>query len=168
MKPFSEHSATKGSIHDAMQLPLSQERESWPLTPAEQGILVEYQLEPESLAYNAGLAFELKGVVDVPLLEKSLDSMVQRHRILRSYYSFKDGEFAHCIAPQVKVRLTRVRCAYEEIRQKMDERNVPFDIGEAPLYRFVLYETDKASILHISFHHTILDGFSMAIFMDEL
>ncbi|MEG2575455.1 MAG: amino acid adenylation domain-containing protein, partial [Christensenella sp.] len=168
MKPFSEHSATKGSIHDAMQLPLSQERESWPLTPAEQGILVEYQLEPKSLAYNAGLAFELKGVVDVPLLEKSLDSMVQRHRILRSYYSFNDGEFAHCIAPQVKVRLTRVRCAYEEIRQKMDERNVPFDIGKAPLYRFVLYETDKASILHISFHHTILDGVSIAIFMDEL
>ncbi|MEG2188718.1 MAG: condensation domain-containing protein, partial [Christensenella sp.] len=168
MKPFSEHSATKGSIHDAMQLPLSQERESWPLTPAEQGILVEYQLEPESLAYNAGLAFELKGVVDVPLLEKSLDSMVQRHRILRSYYSFNDGEFAHCIAPQVKVRLTRVRCVYEEIQQKMDERNVPFDIGKAPLYRFVLYETDKASILHISFHHTILDGFSIAIFMDEL
>ncbi len=168
MKHRSENSAADGIKNGKEQIPLVEEREYWPLTPAEQGMLVEYQLEPDSLAYNAGLAFELQGMVDVPLLEKSLAAMVHRHRILRSYYPFRDGEFVHCIAPEVKEKLKRVRCAREEIQQKMDELNVPFDLSRAPLFRFVLYETRNESILHISFHHVILDGFSMAVFVDEL
>ncbi len=168
MKHLTEHVAVAEEKREAEQVSPVQDRECWPLTPAEQGMLVEHQLEPDSLAYNAGLALELQGVVDVPLLEKSLVQMVQRHRNLRSFYPFRDGEFTHCIAPEVKTVLTRVRCAREEIQQKMDERNVPFDLANAPLFRFVLYETKDASVLHIFFHHVILDGFSMAVFADEL
>ncbi len=168
MKHFSKHSTADDAMNEVAQISFAEDRECWLLTPAEQGMLVEYQLEPTSLAYNAGFAMEIQGVLDIPLLERSLKEMVQRHRILRSYYPLRDGEFMHCIAPQIKTKLTRVYCGREEIQQKINERNVPFDLSQAPLFRFALFETGNESVLHISFHHVILDGFSAMVFADEL
>jgi hypothetical protein len=44
------------------------------------------QLEPASAAYNIPIAIRLRRLLDVEMLQRSLDVMVQRHEILRTTF----------------------------------------------------------------------------------
>ncbi|MCL2695216.1 MAG: amino acid adenylation domain-containing protein, partial [Clostridiales bacterium] len=144
-------------------------RESWPLTFAERQMAAEQGMDPTSCAYNVNLALAIAGPLDVPRLECALAALVRRHAAFRSYYPMVDGEFVHKVADEGPAALQRESCAPDEVEKKIQEANLPYDLSQAPLFRFTLYQTGAENFaLNLAMHHIIIDGMSGSVVLDEL
>lgn len=132
-------------------------------------MVVEQLLDPDSTAFHVNIAFLLTGSLDIPALEQALAALIERHRILRSYYYREEsGDFVHAIAPSLPITLARGRCKKSELQQCIDAHKQPYDLGRAPLFQFSLFEVEDAHVLHLGFHHIIIDGFSASILLEDL
>ncbi|MDR2704282.1 MAG: amino acid adenylation domain-containing protein [Planctomycetaceae bacterium] len=135
-------------------------------TPYESAMLAEQFAEPASVAYNINVAFTLTGNVDADRLDKALLSVLTKHRVLRSYYVLEDTGFVRKIAetPQSVLRKELNVPTSRSLTEYFAEQNKPFDISQGPLYRFTLIN----DVFHLQFHHAVMDGTSMQVFLNEL
>ena len=65
-------------------IPRRANRNSAPLSFAQQRLWFLNQLEPESSAYNEAKALQLEGTLDVDALKQALNAIVDRHEVLRT------------------------------------------------------------------------------------
>lgn len=145
------------------------DRGFWPLTDAERQMAAEYALHPGTLSYNIENTITLKGQVDARRWENALRALVARHRILRSSYPMREGDFAHVFRDDMPVELAHITCAPSEIETRMKDLNLPYDIEAGPLFRFALFETGPdTGVLFLGFHHIILDGSCIGILIKDL
>src|SRR6185436_15775542 len=63
------------------------------------------QLIPSSPAYNLRTVVRMRGRLDVAVLERSLNAIVQRHEVLRTTFVATDGQPEQVIAPTLYVPL---------------------------------------------------------------
>src|SRR5689334_16090996 len=75
-------SGTQHILHRT--IPRRPTRDSAPLSFAQQRLWFLNQLEPESAAYNEATAFRLQGDLDVDALSQALNTIVERHEVLRT------------------------------------------------------------------------------------
>jgi amino acid adenylation domain-containing protein/FkbH-like protein len=135
------------------------------------------QLHPGSPAYNVPMALRLRGPIVREALQKALNKIVQRHETLRTTFSYSNGSISPVIAPFKPivinvVHLEENKRAEKDARLK-DELNqaaqVPFDLATGPLIRVTLMRLDETDhALLVVMHHTVTDGWSMALFFREL
>jgi len=136
-----------------------------------------HQLEPNNPFYNNSVVIELKGLLDVEILEKSLNEIVQRHEALRTNFSVINNQPVHVIAstqiismPVVNLQeLTLEMQPIEAKRLIKQEAQQPFNLNTDPLLRVTLLKLgSQAHILVLTIHHIISDGWSIGIFIQEL
>ncbi|HEY2740147.1 MAG TPA: condensation domain-containing protein, partial [Thermoanaerobaculia bacterium] len=148
------------------------------LSPAQEGILFHALNEPESGLYVRHLVAELSGALEVDRLREAWTSLVERHAVLRT--SFHWQEVAH----PVQVVARRVALPWEEkdwrhLSEEERQRSMAellrsdlqrgFDLAHPPLLRLILVRTQEASWeLVWSFHHLILDGWSLLLVLREV
>jgi aspartate racemase len=134
-------------------------------------------LEPGNSAYNVCAWFMLTGQVDPALLERALNVVVKRQPSLRTVFREQDGEPLQVVRPYAPVHLERVDISRlesytrgeEAFRVRRAEAARPFDLAAGPLFRVTLLTIDPGQhAVLISMHHTICDGWSVGIFVDEL
>lgn len=146
-----------------------------PLSPAEQRLWFIDQLEPTHPFYNLPLAATIDGPLDVELLWRCVDAIVDRHETLRSTYSLIDGKPVRRIAPAVHVNrhsidLSRQTDPAAALRDCVAAQSrLPFDLAAGPLLRVIHWQldTDRHAILLVM-HHIVSDGWSMSVMMREL
>jgi amino acid adenylation domain-containing protein len=147
-----------------------------PLSFAQQRLWFLEQLEGASGLYNIPLALRLHGALDERALHCALQQIVQRHAILRTTFPATDGVAAQVIAPTLDLPCPRLviegagAAAEAALHQALQaELWRPFDLATGPLLRAALYAlTPTEHLLALTFHHVIADGWSLAIFLDEL
>jgi amino acid adenylation domain-containing protein len=148
-----------------------------PLSFAQQRFWYAYQLDPENVAHNLPLGLRLRGPLDIAALERTLDEVVRRHEVLRSWFPSQDGEPKQVIAPHLRIAprlkdLSRLTKDKREIEMRTVIRNEvwrPFDVERGPLLRTMLVrlaQDDHALVL--TFHHIVFDGWSAGILLREL
>src|SRR6266700_3457761 len=124
------------------------DRASAPLSFAQQGMWLIQQLDPESYLYNVPRALRLSGQLDVSALEKALNSIIERHEILRTTFPADEtGQPWQKIAPEFKLGLplTDLSFVTAEQRHAVTEERVlefshePFDLVSGPLLRAHLF-----------------------------
>jgi len=114
-------------------------------------------------------AFEIRGNIDVDLLINSLEKVIQKHSTFRSSYKFNENnEFEHFIEDTVEFSIEKINSKKEDIQKEINKRNLPFDINNPPLWRLLLIETEDSYIINLCIHHSIFDGTSKALFLEEL
>jgi amino acid adenylation domain-containing protein len=115
--------------------------------------------------------------VDVGLLQKSLNEIVRRHEILRTNFPVVNGMPVQDVKPALNVSLPvfdlrpvpAVHRAAEIAKIAAREAAKISDISRDPLLRTVLLQSgDEQYSLLLSMHHIVLDGWSLAIFINEL
>lgn len=128
-----------------------------------------------SLAYNESISLELKGSLDISILEASLSALVAQHEALRCVVS-ANGETL-LISKEIPVLLNEINLmssttaaqeiAFSEfIKQEM---NRPFDLYQGPLFRFFLHILQPDIYrFTIIVHHIIADGWSLGVMIDDL
>jgi amino acid adenylation domain-containing protein len=148
-----------------------------PLSYAQERLWFLDQLEPSCAAYNMASLFRLKGPLNVTALKQSLSEIVRRHEILRTTFPAEDGRPVQAIAPALPwmlpvVDLRQVPGHKREVQVRAlarEEGQRPFDMAQGPLQRAMLLRlAAEEHVLLLIIHHSIFDGWSMGVFVQEL
>src|SRR5579871_4991760 len=130
-----------------------------------------------STEYNVPVALRLKGELDQGLLERALNTIVERHESLRTHFVEKDGEPEQVIEERVRIELgmedvsglgevEREERVEEAIRREWEER---FDLERGPVLRAKLLKMgEREHVLVRTMHHIVSDGWSEGIFHGEM
>jgi amino acid adenylation domain-containing protein len=125
-----------------------------------------------SLAFNESSVLRLRGVLDRPALERALAMVWQRHEALRFCIAGDGGSQRFDAAAALPlVSLDLAQGDTEERLQAFcaEQAGRTFDLTTAPLVRFTLLRLGEADhALHVIAHHLVMDGWSLALFVDEL
>lgn len=141
-----------------------------PMTEEQKELWVLSHLGDEAgVAYNEMMAMNLRGPLNLFALHATLQQLVQRHEVLRTTFS-ADGEKQH-IAASMNLPLPVTTLAdFSQVTPWMQqELQRPFDLERGPLVRAHLLKlTEQHYVFVLTFHHIIIDGWSVGILLNEL
>ena len=157
-----------------------------PLSSVQERMLrIEREL-PGLPQFNLPFGYRLRGSLNVQALERSLAEVVRRHDSLRTEFSWQDDVPVALVMPSLNVKsflvvkdlapqtssrngrareLVLIRAALEAEQACLE----PIAMNRAPLFRAYLFRLDAEDhVMLLVMHDSIIDGWSMAIFMEEL
>ncbi|MBI3417727.1 MAG: amino acid adenylation domain-containing protein, partial [Verrucomicrobia bacterium] len=147
-----------------------------PLTESQQGLWAMILMTPAAnRAYNEVTTLRLRGPVDLDALERSLQTLMDRHEALRTTID-KDGEF-QTVHPRWKLELAQVDLSgLDETEQAARLRaefaqveNFAFDFQRGSAMRaLVIRLAGEQHLLLLSFHHLFGNGPSFVAAFGEL
>ena len=148
-----------------------------PLSFAQQRLWFLEQWQPGLSAYNVAFLFRLEGQLDVNALEGGLNEIVRRHEMLRTTFQEKNGEAVQVIAPFKPFTLTVTDLTQlPEGERDTEVRRItsqsarhPYTLTIGPLFRLKIFKIDTTRhVLAAQFHHIVVDGWSIGVFLNEL
>jgi amino acid adenylation domain-containing protein len=150
----------------------------FPLSYQQEQLWVLDRFNPGNAFYNIPITWRLKGDLNVPRLEKSLQEVVRRHEILRTCIVMEHEEPRQKVVeatfdvrlPVVDLRQVEPGEREEQAKKVVaEEAGKGFELSQAPLMRGVLVQTDEREhVLVLTLHHIICDDWSLGILMKEL
>jgi len=135
------------------------------------------QLQPGNTAYNIFNASRIRGSLNIPIMERVINELIQRHEVLRTTLKSVAGLPVQVIAPELKITLEPVSLEHlpeaerydEAIRLTTEEFARPFDLEKGPLVRVGLLRLAADDfVLQVNMQHAITDRWSFAVFEKEL
>ncbi|MBX8510359.1 amino acid adenylation domain-containing protein [Pseudomonas cichorii] len=149
---------------------LEQETPSYGLASVQQGIWLDQMAHPELPYYNIGMAMEIRGEIDVPLFEKAIQLVVERHDSLRLSFGVQDGVACQRVLPQVDVALEVVDFSGEQDPEKVaraylqEEFRRPFPSLTGVLWSVRLVRCGPQLYYWLTrYHHLMTDGISVML-----
>ena len=146
-----------------------------PLSFAEEGLWLLDQLSPGMTAWNMQSSVRLRGPLNVSALERSLNTIFQRHDVLRTSFRVVKETPARIVVPTLTVNLPVIdlnQCAELETesgRIASEAAQLPFNLSEGPLLRVSLFKLGETEhIFLLTKHHIITDAWSSRLFLREL
>lgn len=146
----------------------------YPLSPMQNGMLFHGLYDRQSLAYVLQLSCQLKGL-EIASFRKSWQELAQRHTILRTgFYNDRFSVPLQAVFNDVTVPFQvieeSIAWSEEEMSDYLNEdRRSGFQFEEAPLLRVMLLRTDAETYKMVwTFHHLIIDGWSLPVLVREL
>jgi len=130
------------------------------------------QLEGISATYNIPTALSLEGILELNVLQLALDELVHRHQILRTTFTTIEGTPVQHIEPKISIPIEVIKASSLETPIKVwlqQEARQPFDLETGPLLRVKLLRiTEESTVLAVTIHHIISDGWSQGVLIQEL
>ena len=148
-----------------------------PLSFAQQRLWFLHQLDPNSAAYNIPVMWQFTGALDIAVLERSLNAIIERHESLRTSFIAVSGQPRQAIAHSLQLPLPIVdlRFVPDSVRQAELKRLTkqqairPFKLTQSPLLRVTLFQlAAEEFVLILTLHHLIADGWSRGVILQEL
>ncbi|MCP4157118.1 MAG: amino acid adenylation domain-containing protein, partial [bacterium] len=150
------------------------------LTPMQEAMLFYASYDESSTAYFEQISYRLQGHLEIALVKKSLQQLVQRHDVLRTTF-VREEDLPHPL--QVVLKESPLDFLYEDLREKMTgpeeketyietfkekDRQRYFDLYRDPLMRMAILQTgEKEYDITWSFHHILMDGWCIGILNSE-
>ncbi|MBV4490402.1 non-ribosomal peptide synthetase [Pseudomonas oryzicola] len=171
---FLEKLASKGVTLAQLPIPVVRHEVERPLLSyAQQRQWFLWQLEPAGSAYNIPTALRFRGRLDVAALQRSFETLIQRHEALRTSIGEVEGQLIQVVHPNQPFQLARqaLGAVAEQVLQAQVALEVqqPFDLVHGPLLRVKLFDlAADEHVLVLTLHHIVADGWSMPLLIDEL
>ncbi|WP_413035515.1 non-ribosomal peptide synthetase [Paenibacillus xylanilyticus] len=150
----------------------------YPMSDIQQGMVFHYMKNEGLGVYHDQFIYQIhEHRIQASNLQAVMTELVNRHPILRTGFNISDFpvpvqyscERIHVHIQEVELESLDSASIEKEIQEFMElDRKRPFDIQHAPLWRLVVFTSQEESYVGWIFHHTILDGWSVAVFMSEL
>ena len=150
---------------------------SFPVSFGQQRLWFLEQLQPGRAHYNVPAALRLRGPLHIGALEKSLNTVVDRHEVLRARFEPDHGQPVQRITPKSDLplpvidlqSLDRREQRAEVTRLATGEALRPFDLEHGPLIRASLIRLGQVEhVMTLTMHHIVCDGWSFGILVMEL
>jgi hypothetical protein len=124
-------------------------------------------MAPESGVYVNQLTCSLAADLDPGLFRQAWERLVERHTVLRTAFLW-DGldEPLQAVHRRVALPWQELEGPFEELRRA--EQRAPMPLDRAPLTRFALVRRGGGFGFVWTFHHLLLDGWSLPLLMREL
>jgi len=167
----------RGAAPSALQIPRLPRNGPLPLSFAQMRLLFFDRLQPKSPLYNIPYAVRITGRLQGEVLERSLQEILSRHEVLRTVFTFgEEGpaswvrELGGWTMPSIDLRTLPPEVREEEaMRLAESEAAAPFDLQRDWLLRAVRVRiADEESLLLLTMHHIISDGWSFEVLVREL
>jgi len=152
-------------------IPKASEQERYPLSNAQRRLWVLHQFEGGNIGYNIASTYRVKGRLNIPVLQKALQALIERHEILRTAFGEEDGEPYQRIRQNPDLPLWVSEVQNEEALHKImdDEIHYRFDFAGESLIRLrVIQMPQGQDYFIVSLHHIVADGWSMNLLVKEL
>src|SRR5215475_485940 len=146
-----------------------------PLSPLQEGLLFHalYDAQAPDL-YTVQLELGLEGGLDSAALEASLEALLGRHASLRAAFCHeRPRRPVQIIVPRAQPRWRRIDLSMLDEASRAErlaqDRAEHFDLGCAPLMRFMLIRlaADQHRLV-LTHHHLLMDGWSLPVLVREL
>jgi amino acid adenylation domain-containing protein len=150
---------------------------SFPASFAQQRLWFLDQLDPGTAAYNLPRAFRITGPLNVDVLTRAFQIVIERHASLRTVFDSVEGEARQIVLTDVPVEIPIIDLAgfprgereSEALRLASEEGKKPFDLREGPLIRPILVRLEpETHFLVLVLHHIVTDGWSIALLFREV
>ena len=141
-----------------------------PLT-VEQLYMVDYQLyTPKSTMYNLFTMMKLdKDMIDMQKMAEAMRTALRNHSALLTTFHFnEDGEIVQRYTPEVLQDIHVEKLSEFEFNTIKDTLVQPFKIIGGCLHRCRVFETEKNGYIFFDVHHTLFDGTSLKVFMQNV
>ena len=169
----TEELVAHSPLSDDQAFPLTAlpQRNALPLSFAQQRLWFLNQFEDgHETLYNIPWALRLDGPLDIPALQQSFATLVQRHESLRTVFKTVDEQVCQVITESQDATLPVIGSNEAELSALMaDNANHMFDLTEGTLFIAKLVRlSPQAHVLLVNMHHSISDGWSIGVFRREL
>ncbi len=141
------------------------------MTPLQHGMVFHSAMHPGAGFYHEQVTFGLGMAIDTDLLQRSLDFVAKRHQVLRTGFFWENVKTpVQVVLRTVRIPVTGQDWTAEDAAQQgrlfaeflEQDRARPFDLRRAPLMRACVLRLGRNTCqLVFSFHHAILDGWSL-------
>ncbi|ARU63628.1 hypothetical protein CBW65_23380 [Tumebacillus avium] len=148
------------------------------LTPLQHGMLFHTLYAPESGVYGVQLNMLLEGRLNIDAFSRAFQKVMERHPILRTAFYWEDLEKPlQVVGKVVELPLRELDWSavlQGEQQEKLaafyeQDRIEPFVFTQAPVMRITMIKlADELHSLTWSFHHLLLDGWSLQMVLQEL
>jgi amino acid adenylation domain-containing protein len=143
---------------------------------AQQRLWFIEQLEEGSAGYNVSMSLRLYGVLDKDALRRALNTIIERHEVLRTVFVAAEDEPRQRIGSSGVLTLKMVDLSGYEVAQreahilleKSEEVRTRFDLRVGLLVRGRLLQLQtEEHVLLVTMHHIVTDGWSLGVFIRE-
>ena len=146
----------------------------YPLTPMQEGILLEYMTDPKTTAYVLVNRYEMNILPTAEQVRYALDVLAAKHEVFRTSIIYRGVDTPCQAIIDRKLGLRYVDISHESDIYAVSERihkeelAATFDLQSSPLYRVVVLKTSETSchILLVT-HHIIIDGWCQPIYFKD-
>ena len=150
----------------------------YPLSPMQEGMLFHSLVEDRTGAYFEQYCCTYQGSFDVAVFQKAWAQVIERHPVLRTLVMWEREDKAlqvvrKEVTPAWEVQDWRGQ-SQDQIATQLEkflqeDRARGFDLTKAPLARFAVFRlADDAQRFVWSFHHLLLDGWSVPLILNEV
>ena len=162
---------------DTLQRTYPDIEDIWPLAPMQHVMLTHARRSPDSVAYHEQLCLTLEGELDGAALETAWAALAERHAALRVAIA-DDGERPVQVVrrdarpPWRAIDSSKLSpdLAERHLQELLaDDRAQGFDLAAGALLRASLLRfNERRHVFVLSFHHIVLDGWSIPLLLREL
>lgn len=147
--------------------------EDFPLSSGQLRLWLLQRMAPDSAVYSIPATLELRGSLNADALEQALLMLEQRQHALRlrPRRSERDADgVRQYLAEAGGLRPQRLALTEDQARARLADESVrPFQLEqEAPVRALLIQLSAERHWLHLNFHHSVCDGWSVAILLREL
>ena len=143
--------------------------ECYETTGAQNRLYYTEKMSSLGIAYNIPMMIEFSGVLNMELLGKAIDELIQRHDILRTSFMIKNGIPLQIVQKTINFKRKFEKIDIGDLENTFIEFVKPFNLEKAPLFRIKLVSTSKDKFfLFWDVHHILCDGTSVQILINEL
>ncbi|MEH2284995.1 MAG: amino acid adenylation domain-containing protein [Nostoc sp.] len=164
------------SESDRQRLPKDAE-DAYPLSSLQGGMLYHSEMHPDSAIFHQIFTFDLHLTYSEAAWKNAIADLCLAHPVLRTSFHWTGYSTPiQIVHAQVELPLTVVDLrnlganAPGQVAKWIEsEKSRSFDIAKPPLFRFQIHRlSDEQLSFSFSFHHVILDGWSVATLLTQL
>jgi len=136
-----------------------------------------YAVNPERLDYNNTFSVIMEGKLDLERFQKALKHCLKYNPMLSARFHQVEGTLCYEVRPELELDIENRQCglsdysSFESLKKNELKSFIkPFQLFTDELLmraRLISYGDDKYLLL-LDFHHIILDGLSVSVFMNDL
>ncbi|MEM6684215.1 MAG: amino acid adenylation domain-containing protein [Bacteroidota bacterium] len=159
-------------------IPVIAVAEDYQVSSSQYRLWILCQLEEASISYNMPEHLLLTEAIDYDILEKAINSTIQRHEVLRTLFTMNvSGELRQRVLPFENFNFSVKTLDYTHdadgeataTQYVHNDSFKPFDLENGPLVRVsILKLADSKTILYTNMHHIIGDGWSNNVLMSDV
>jgi hypothetical protein len=148
-------------------------RQTYPLSYSQKSLWFVHQIAPHSTAYNVAFTAYILSPLDIEAFQQALRLLIARHPILRTSFTLANDipiQQIHSEREPVLQIIPAAEWTEFQLNQKVIEAyKTPFNLEIDPLVRVYLFQRSPTeTILLLTMHHIIIDGWSSFIVLEEL
>ena len=139
----------------------------YPITENQRGVFFDWEMNRDTTQYNVPDVIVMQDA-DAGKLREALEKVVNAHPYLKTRFVQHDGDVMQIRRDEEPVEILMESLAEEPDTAFFQNRVRPFDLYNDQLYRLEIYSYNNKVYLFIDIHHSIYDGASSLILLDDI